>query len=159
MLAPLMWKLTKTPTADVPAIAAGDNTTVTVTDTVNHTGGDSVPVNANANPDRNIPETNTTNNSFSTTLTTYNNGYKGKQYTDDDKTDSIETAQTWEGHYNVIYSSGNTAYNGASWTAKTYSWNSSDLNIPACARVVSARLYQSYTYNTMGVDHLDHDIQ
>nr|WP_319374734.1 DUF3344 domain-containing protein [uncultured Methanobacterium sp.] len=139
-------------TVDVPAIAAGASTTVTVTDTASHTGGDSVPVNANANPNKNIPETNTTNNSFSTSLTVYNNGYKGKQYTDEDKLNSMETQQTWEGHYDVIYSSGNTAYNGANWSEKTYQWTSSDLVIPTGATVVSARLYQSYAYNQMGVD-------
>ncbi|HII84315.1 MAG TPA: DUF3344 domain-containing protein [Methanobacterium subterraneum] len=139
-------------TVDVPALNAGASTTVTVTDTASHTGGSSVPVNANPNPSRNIPETNTSNNSFSTSIVVYNNGYKGKQYTDDDETNSLETQQVWEGHYDVIYSSGNTAYNGATWTEKTYSWTSSNLPIPAGATVVSARLYQSYTYNQMGVD-------
>ncbi|WP_321421164.1 DUF3344 domain-containing protein [uncultured Methanobacterium sp.] len=139
-------------TVDVPAIAAGASTTVTVTDTASHSGGDSVPVNANANPNKNIPETNTTNNSFSTSLTVYNNGYKGKQYTDEDKLNSMETQQTWEGNYDVIYSSGNTAYNSANWSEKTYQWTSSDLVIPAGATVVSARLYQSYNYNQMSAD-------
>jgi CARDB. len=139
-------------TVNVPALDAGASTTVTVTDTASHTGGSSIPVNANANPDRNIPETNTSNNTLNINLTVYNNGYKGKQHTDDDEYDSIDTKQTFTGKYDVIYSSGNTAYNGAGWTEKTYNWTSSDLVIPAGATVVSARLYQSYTYNQMGVD-------
>jgi methionine-rich copper-binding protein CopC len=52
----------------------------------------------------------------------------------------------------VIYSHGNTAYNGAPEAEKTYTWTSSDLFIPSGASVVSARLYQGYTYNKMGVD-------
>jgi len=138
-------------TANVPALEAGASTTVTVTDTASHTGGSSVPVNANANPDRNIPETNTSNNSLNVNLTVYNNGYKGKQHTDDDEHDSIDTKQTFNGKYDVIYSNGNATYRGSGSWANPYtaSWNSTDLPIPAGATVVSARLYQSYTWNTL----------
>ncbi|MGI6483737.1 MAG: DUF3344 domain-containing protein [Methanobacterium sp.] len=139
-------------TVNIPSLAAGATTTVTVTDTKLHTGGSSVPVNANADPSNQIPETNKANNSLVANITVYNNGYKGKQYTDDDELDYMETQEIWEGTYNVIYSSGNTLYNGAKWTEKTYSWTASDLVIPNGATVVSARLYQGYTYNKMGVD-------
>jgi len=138
---------------NVPALDAGASTTVTVTDTANHTGGSSVPVNANANPDRNIPEANTNNNSLSINLTVSNNGYKGKQYTDDDEHDSIDTKQTFNGKYDVIYSNGDAAYrgSGSTWANPyTASWTSTDLPIPAGATVVSARLYQSYTWNALG---------
>ena len=136
-------------TVNVPALAAGASTTVTVTDPVSRKNGDSVPVSAAANPDNAIPETNTSNNGLSASLTVYNNGYKGKRYTDGS---DISTQQTFEGKYNVIYSHGNTSYNGSGWTAQTYTWTSSDLQIPAGATVVSARLYQGYTYNQMAVD-------
>jgi subtilase family serine protease len=139
-------------TVDVPALAAGASTTVTVTDTNTHTGGESVPVNANADPSNSIPETNEANNTLIANITVSNNGYKGKQYTDDDEYDYLETQEIFEGNYDVTYSSGNTVYNGASWTEKTYSWTASDLVIPAGASVVNARLYQGYTYNQMGVD-------
>ncbi|WP_287382422.1 DUF3344 domain-containing protein, partial [Methanobacterium sp.] len=134
---------------EVPALAPGENTTVNITDPVNRTGGDSVPVSANTDPLNNIPETNETNNIMNTSFVVYNNGYKGKRYTNGD---DLETEQIFDGHYDVIYSTGNTAYNGANWSEKTYSWTSSDLVIPASATVVSARLYQSYTYNQMGAD-------
>jgi hypothetical protein len=139
-------------TVEVPALDAGASTTLTVTDNTLYTADDNVPVSANADPSNNIPETNETNNQLTTTLTVYNNGYKGKQYTDDDEHDSQETQQGWEGTYNVTYSHGNTEYNGSGWTAQTYNWSSTDLAIPEGATVVSARLYQGYTYNKMEVD-------
>ena len=140
-------------TVNVPALDAGASTTITITDTASHTGGSSVPVSANANPDRNIPETNTSNNTLNVNLIVYNNGYKGKQYTDDDGYDSIDTKQTFDGKYDVIYSNGDAAYRGSgnTWANPyTASWNSTDLPIPADATVVSARLYQGYTWNTLG---------
>ena len=136
-------------TVNVPALAAGASTTVTVTDPVSRKNGDSVPVSAAANPDNAIPETNTSNNGLSASLTVYNNGYKGKRYTDGS---DISTQQTFEGRYNVVYSHGNNSYKGSGWTAQTYSWTSNDLPIPAGATVVSARLYQGYTYNQMAAD-------
>ncbi|MBP1946964.1 putative repeat protein (TIGR01451 family), partial [Methanobacterium petrolearium] len=136
-------------TVDVPALAVGDTATVNVTNPVSRTKGDTVPVSAHTDPSNNIPETNETNNILTTSLTVYNNGYKGKRYTDGD---DLETQQVWEGTYDVIYSSGDTGYNGGGWSEQTYTWTSSDLVIPEGATVVSARLYQGYTYNKMEVD-------
>jgi len=137
-------------TVDVPALDVGADTTVTVTDPVSRTCDDNVPVSANADPSNTIPETNETNNNYTTTLTVYNNGYKGKRYTDGE---DLETQQTFEGYYDLIYSTGDSSYRGsgsAKWdTPYTATWTSSDLVIPDGATVVSARLYQAYTWNAM----------
>jgi PKD repeat protein len=138
-------------TVIVPALNAGASTNVSVTDTDSRANGDTVPINAATDPSNNIPETNESNNNYSVTLTVYNNGYKGKRYTDGD---DMGTEQTFEGNYEVIYSSGDSAYrsggtNGSNWNnAYTVTWTSTELVIPEGATVVQARLYQPYTWNT-----------
>ena len=129
---------------NVPALAVGESTTVTVTDPVSRKDGDSVPVNTTTNPNNTIPETNTSNNSFSTNLTVYNNGYKGKRYTDGS---DIDTQSTFHGNYGVEYSSGNSAYSGSKWTSNNVTWTSSQLPIPSGATVTQVRLYQPYTWD------------
>ena len=140
-------------TVNVPALGVGESATVTVTDTTTRSVGDSVPVNTDTDPDNTIPETNDSNNTLTTTLPVYNNGYRGKRYTNGN---DINTNTVWSGNYNVIYSNGNSAYRsggtgGSAWdTPCTVNWTSSDLPIPASANVVLARLYQPYTWNTAG---------
>ena len=131
-------------TVNVPALAVGESTTVTVTDPVSRKDGDNVPVNTTTNPNNTIPETNTSNNSFSTNLTVYNNGYKGKRYTDGS---DIDTQSTFHGNYGVEYSSGNSAYSGSKWTSNNVTWTSSQLPIPSGATVTQVRLYQPYTWD------------
>ena len=138
---------------NVPALAVGESTTVTVTDPVSRKDGDSVPVNTTTNPNNTIPETNTSNNSFSTNLTVYNNGYKGKRYTDGS---DIDTQSMFQGNYGVEYSSGNSAYSGSKWTSNNVTWTSSQLPIPSGATVTQVRLYQPYTWDaTSGQPHLN----
>ncbi|MDI6644141.1 MAG: DUF3344 domain-containing protein [Methanobacteriaceae archaeon] len=72
------------------------------------------------------------------------NGYKGKSYTDGD---DLNTTQVFAGNYDILYSTGNSAYAGAGWTDYNVNWNSTDLNIPEGAIVVLARLYQGYTWD------------
>jgi uncharacterized repeat protein (TIGR01451 family) len=140
-------------TVNVPALAVGESTTVTVTDPVSRKDGDSVPINATTNPNNTIPETNTSNNSFSTNLTVYNNGYKGKRCTDGS---DIDTQNTFQGNYDVEYSSGNSAYSGSNWTSNNVTWTSSQLPIPEGATVTQVRLYQPYTWDkTSGQPHLN----
>ncbi|EKQ52097.1 MAG: PDK repeat-containing protein [Methanobacterium sp. Maddingley MBC34] len=139
-------------TVNIPELDAGSNTTVTVTDPTSRTSGDNMPVSATTDPSNSIPETNETNNSYSLTFTVYNNGYKGKRYTNG--TD-LETNQTFEGNYDVIYSGGNSTYRsggtgGSAWNNPyTVTWTGSDLPIPSSATVVQVRLYQPYTWNTV----------
>jgi PKD repeat protein/methionine-rich copper-binding protein CopC len=136
-------------TVNVPALGVGESTTVTVTDTTSRSVGDSVPVNTDTDPNNSIPETNDSNNTLTTTLPVYNNGYRGKRYTNGN---DINTTTVWSGNYNVIYSNGSAAYrsgSGSNWdTPYTATWTNTDLPIPADTNVVLARLYQPYTWNT-----------
>ncbi|WFN34320.1 DUF3344 domain-containing protein [Methanogenium sp. S4BF] len=136
-------------TADVAGLAANTSTTVTVTDTVLHTGGDTITITVNADTDNVVEENDETNNNLTVTATVYNNGYKGKRWTDGA---DIENIASFTGQYDLTWSAGNTAYNGASWTEQTYSWSPQDLPIPEGATVVNARLCQGWTYNKMGTD-------
>ncbi len=140
----------ETYTAAVGGLAAGASEIVTVTDTVSHDYSTSpVSVTATADSTGVVAESDETNNEVTSDLTLYYNGYKGKRWTDGN---DMTTQATFDGRYDVIYSAGDTAYNGAGWIEKTYSWDTSDLPIPAGSTVVSARLYQGYTYNKMGID-------
>ena len=136
-------------TVDVPALDAGASTTVTVTDPTGYTGGSSVPVSATPDPSNNIPETNEANNIFQTTMTVYNNGYKGKQYTDDDSVDYIDTSATFTGNVDIIYSTGSSGYlSGSSWSDPyTTTWTNTDLTIPTNSNLLQVRLYLPYTWS------------
>nr|WP_275425589.1 DUF3344 domain-containing protein [Methanosarcina horonobensis] len=130
-------------------LAVGANTTLTITDSALRTLGDSVEITVTADSNNEVSEFDETNNSMTLTKTVVNNGYKGKRYTGGN---DITTQATFEGRHGIVYSAGNTAYNSANWTAKTYTWSSTNLPIPAGTTVVSARLYQAYSYNKMGTD-------
>ncbi|MDN7024057.1 DUF3344 domain-containing protein [Methanoculleus sp. FWC-SCC1] len=133
----------------IPGLAVGATTTVEITDPTIRAFGESVTITVTADPNDEVAELNETNNTATVTRTVVYNGYKGKRYTDGD---DLTTRVSFAGRYDVVYSAGNTAYNGALWTTQTYGWTAADLPIPAGATVVSARLYQGYTYNKMGVD-------
>jgi len=91
-----------------------------------------------------ILENSETNNTFTGQREVFYNGYKGKSYTDGD---DLETSQVFAGNYDILYSTGNSAYAGAGWTDYNVNWNSTDLTIPDGAIVVFARLYQGYTWD------------
>lgn len=91
-----------------------------------------------------VVESDESNNVRESTQTVYYNGYKGKRWTDGN--DINTTAGPYEGQINMTCSPGNSAYNSAGWTAKTWSWTTSDLLIPDGATIVDARLYQGYTW-------------
>lgn len=138
-------------TAAVGALAAGASQTVTVTDPASYTAGTSVSYTATADSAGVIAESNEANNAMIQALTVLDNGYKGKQWTPTLGGD-ITTQATFDGRYDVKYSYGNSAYLSAKWLSATDTWTSSDLPIPAGATVVSARLYQPYSYNKMASD-------
>ncbi|WP_141706473.1 DUF3344 domain-containing protein, partial [Methanosarcina sp. A14] len=133
----------------VDALEAGTNTTVTITDPTIRSFGDNVTVTAAADSGNEIAESSEINNQMNITKSVVYNGYKGKRYTGGN---DLGTQVTFEGKYGLVYSYGNTAYASGSWTAKTYTWSSTDLPIPAGATVESARLYQPYTWNKMTND-------
>ncbi len=135
-------------TAAVSALSAGASEIVIVTDTVCRAAG-MVTVTATLDSAGVIDESDETNNSLTVDLAIYNNGYKGKRWTGGS---DMTTQATFDGQYDILYSAGDTAYAGSGWTESTFNWTASDLPIPSSATVVSARLYQGYTYNKMGVD-------
>nr|WP_202798128.1 DUF3344 domain-containing protein [Methanocella conradii] len=135
--------------ASVNSLEAGASINITFSDTTIRVAGSNVTVTATADSTDAVTESNETNNSLISALTVYNNGYKGKRYTGGS---DISTQATFEGRIDVKYSSGNAAYNSANWTAKVYNWSSSDIQIPPGATVLSARLYQGYTWNKMTTD-------
>ena len=138
-------------TTTIASLASGGTATVTLVDpTIRSSEGGTVTYTAVVDPDNLISETNEGNNNKSSSAESVKyNGYKGKRYTDGN---DITTQATFEGKYGLVYSAGNTAYNGAYWAAQTYSWSSTDLPIPAGATVVSVRLYQPYTWNYLTTD-------
>ena len=138
-------------TAAVGALAAGASQTVTVTDPASYTAGASVSYTATADSAGVIAESNEANNAMTSALTVLDNGYKGKRLSPTLGGD-ITTQYSVEGRYDVKYSYGNSAYLSAKWLTATDTWTSSDLPVPAGATVVSARLYQAYSYNKMGSD-------
>jgi len=131
-------------TANVDTLATGASQTVTVTDTVSRTGGTSITINATADSTGVVSESNEANNVLTSTQSIYNNGYKGKRFTGGS---DINTQASFDGQYGLVYSAGNSVYNGAGWTEKTYSWTAANLTIPTGATVTSARLYQGYTWD------------
>jgi len=137
-----------TATAAVSALAAGASETVTVTDTALNTAG-TISVTATADTTGAIAESSETDNSLTIPLVVYNNGYKGKRFTGGS---DINTQAAFNGKYDVIYSAGDSAYKSAKWLTATDTWTSTDLPIPTGASVVSARLYQPYSYNKMAAD-------
>ena len=130
-------------------LEGGANTTLTITDSALRTLGDSVAITVTADSNNDISESNETNNLMTLTKTVVNNGYKSKRYTGGS---NIITQATFEGKYGLVYSAGNTAYLAPNWPATTYTWSSANLKIPTGATVVSARLYQPYTFNKMDTD-------
>lgn len=134
-------------TANVGALAAGASQTVTITDTVLRTGGASVTITATVDSLGAVAESDETNNVQTSAPTVYNNGYKGKRYTNGN---DFTTQASFNGHYGVVYSAGNSVYASAGWSSKTVTWTTTDLDIPSGATVASARLYQGYTWDTVG---------
>jgi PKD repeat protein len=131
-------------TGNVDPLAADASQIVTVTDTVSRTGGASVTITATADSTGVVSESNEANNVLTSAQTVYNNGYKGKRFTGGS---DINTQASFDGKYGLVYSAGNSVYNGAGWTEKTFSWTSADLTVPVGATVSSARLYQGYTWD------------
>src|SRR5690606_28165410 len=112
---------------NVDPLAADASQTVTVTDTVSRTGGASITITATADSTSAVSESDETNNVLTSTQSIYNNGYKGKRFTGGS---DVNTQALFDGKYGLVYSAGNTVYNGAEWTEKTYSWTSADLTVP-----------------------------
>ena len=130
----------------VSSLAAGANINVTFTGYAPTTPG-SKPVNVTADRENAVAESNEANNLLSTSRQVYNNGYKGKRWTGGA---DIATVETYSIKGNVSYSTGNSAYTGASWKNISASWSPADLPIPSAAAVLSAKLYVYYNFDATG---------
>jgi PKD repeat protein len=107
--------------------------------------GQTVTYTAVIDPDNLIAETSEANNNKAGSATTIKyNGYASKRFTNGS---DINSVQTYDGKYGLVYSWGDS---GAASTAgtRTSTYTSANLPVPSGATVVSARLYQGYRYGS-----------
>jgi hypothetical protein len=134
----------------VPALAAGANETVTITDPTSRYAGAAVTINVTADCNGEVIESNETNNVTTLDVIVVNNGYKGKTYTGGL---NITTVKSYDLNGNLVYSAGDSYYLSSSsdphWTAYNASWTASDL--PVTGTVREARLYVTYTWDKKDV--------
>jgi parallel beta-helix repeat protein len=135
---------------DISGLAAGNNTTISITDQMKRKYGDSVPITITLDTENTVAESDESNNEYATPLTVTTNGdyyTGGRYYTGND----LETGSYQEGNIAVKYSQGDSGYiSGGGWYSTTVKWTNTDLPIPENATVKEARLYQSYTWNYPG---------
>ncbi|MDD5189190.1 MAG: PKD domain-containing protein, partial [Methanoregula sp.] len=130
---------------DVPGLAAGSSTTISATDTVWRKYNQTVPIGIRIDTENTIAETDETNNLHTATVTvaTGGNYYSpGRSYIGSD----LETTVYTEGHVGIAYSTAGIGYGGAG----TVTYTPADLPMPATAKIISARLYQSWTWYGYG---------
>ncbi|MDD3137163.1 MAG: PKD domain-containing protein, partial [Methanoregula sp.] len=132
---------------EVPGLAAGSSTTISATDTVWRRYNQAVPVEVRLDTENAIAETDESNNQYTATVTVTtgcgNNYYcSGRSYIGSD----LETTVYTEGHVGVAYSTAGIGYGGAG----TVTYTPADLPVPATAKILSARLYQSWTWYGYG---------
>ncbi|MCW3134362.1 MAG: DUF3344 domain-containing protein [Methanophagales archaeon] len=138
--------------ARIDGLAAGENTTVCIYDTMSRNAGDSVNVTVTADCNGEVIESDETNNESTMVTMVVNNGYKGKRYTGGD---DITTWKAFELHGNLLYSLGDSyylsSYSYPDWTSYIVNWTASDLPVPDTATIKEARLYVPYTWDKGGV--------
>lgn len=136
----------------VPSLAAGNSTTVEITDPTIRNAGAAVNINVTADCDGEIAESNEGNNTLNSDTTVVNNGYKGKTYTGGS---NITTWKTFELQGDLLYSVGDSyylsSYSYPDWTQYMVNWTAGDPQIPDTATVKEARLYVPYTYDKASV--------
>jgi len=135
----------------VPALGAGNNTTVSITDPTIRNAGVAVTITVTADCDGAVAEGNESNNATDLSVTVVNNGYKGKTYTGGP---NMTTWKTYDLNGNLVYSAGDSYYLSSSatsgdpdWTAYGVSWTADDLPVPGTATIKDARLYVMYTWD------------
>jgi len=135
-----------TQTLNVASLGAGAETTLDFTYTPSAIGAISIVT--TADPGNAITESDETNNALTTDSTVYYNGYKGKRFT---AGNDFTTVNTYTGRDGVVYSTGNAAYQTANWMSYSASFTAgpsgANLVIPSGATILSARLYQSTTFD------------
>jgi hypothetical protein len=136
-------------TVPVSGLGAGNSTTISIIDPEIRSFGETVNITAFADSGSSVTETDETNNKMDISETVVYNGYKGKSYTGGS---DLDTVSSFKGHYDLLYSTGDTAYSGSFWSEMQFNWTYDDLPVPEGATVTEARLYQPYTYNKKGSD-------
>ena len=134
-------------TETVPNLAAGTSTTVAFTWHPTDTG--SYTLNAIADSDSTIDETNETNNEFSTVVSVGHNGYIG------DKPFTTYAHGSMKG--NILYTIGDSEYSGKLYPKPPFPPNADPkyvvnhtVTIPEGATVKFARLYSYWTWSAKG---------
>jgi hypothetical protein len=139
-------------TITVPALGAGNNATVSITDPTIRNSGDSVTITVTADCYGEIAEDDESNNETTLDTNVVNNGYKGKTYTGGE---NMTTWKTFDLNGDLVYSAGDSYYlsmgDDHHWTTYDVCWAADDLSVPAAATVVDARLYTTYTWDKVGV--------
>ena len=132
----------------ISGLAMGASEEVTVMDPSERNAGESVTITVTADCNTEIDESNEANNDNSTEETVVNNGYKGKRYTGGE---DINTKRTYELNGSVLYSVGDSYYQGgySGWPTASYTanWTASNLPVSGTATVKEARLYVLYCFD------------
>jgi hypothetical protein len=136
----------------ITGLAAGENTTVCITDTTIRNAGESVTITVTADCNGEVSESDELNNELTLDTTVVNNGYKGKRYTGGE---DITTWKTFELNGNLIYSLGDSyylsSYSYPDWTEYNAGWTASNMPITGTATIETARLFVPYTWDKAGV--------
>ncbi len=136
----------------IDALAAGDNTTVSIIDPTIRDAGDGVTITVTADCYGDVTEDDESNNETTLDTNVVNNGYKGKIYTGGE---NMTTWKTFDLNGDLVYSAGDSyylsAYSNNHWTGYSANWAANDLPVPTAATVVAARLYVTYTYDKVNV--------
>ncbi len=142
-------------TVAVPALGAGNNATVSITDPTIRNSGDSVTITVTADCYGGIAEDDESNNETTLDTTVVNNGYKGKTYTGGE---NMTTWKTFDLNGDLVYSAGDSYYQSgySGWSSASYTanWAASDMPVPASAAIEEVRLYVPYCFDYQG-DMLD----
>ena len=135
----------------VDALAAGDNTTVSINDPTIRDAGDGVTIIVTADCYGGIAEEDESNNETTLATTVVNNGYKGKTYTGGE---NMTTWKTFDLNGDLVYSAGDSYYSsgyyGLSTPSYTANWTASDMPVPASATIEEVRLYVPYCFDYQG---------
>jgi len=138
-------------TVTVPALGAGNNATVSITDPTIRNSGDFVTITVTSDCYGGVTEDYESNNETTLDTNVVNNGYKGKTYTGGE---NMTTWKTFDLNGDLVYSAGDSyywsGYYGWSTPSYTANWTASDLPVPASAAIEEVRLYVPYCFDYQG---------
>ena len=135
-------------TVNVPALAAGNSTTLIIPDPVYRSAGDIVPITVTVDPENLVTEKdedNNVNNTSATAIVTGQAWNGGRYYNGTD----MQTSYYTEGHVGIAISNGGTGYGWFAYNTPgtgTVTFTPESLNIPDGATIQSARLHQAWTW-------------